>query len=96
MSATRLSRSIVRGHGVNIVVDGFSLTAYAGENLAAALMASGVLRLRHSPRSAGPRGAFCLIGVCQECVVQVNGALRQACLVPIEQGLVVELKGPLG
>jgi hypothetical protein len=36
MPATRLSRSIVRGHGVNIVVDGVTLTAYAGENLAAA------------------------------------------------------------
>jgi predicted molibdopterin-dependent oxidoreductase YjgC len=80
---------------VNIVVDGFTIAAYAGENLAAALMASGVLRLRHSPRSAAPRGAFCLMGVCQECVVQVNGALRQACLVPIEQGLVVELKGSM-
>ena len=66
--------------------------AYAGENLAAVLMAGGVLALRWSPRLKGARGVFCLMGVCQECLVRVNGTLLQACLVRVKDGLTIELE----
>jgi predicted molibdopterin-dependent oxidoreductase YjgC len=66
------------------------MEAPAGEPLAAALAASGILTLRASPRAGTPRGAFCFIGVCQECLVRVNGSLVQACLEPVAAGMVVE------
>ena len=71
-------------------VDGRHVGAHAGEMLAAALMAAGIVKLRQSPGGA-PRGAFCLIGVCQECVVRIEGRTRQACLTPVTDGMVVEL-----
>jgi aerobic-type carbon monoxide dehydrogenase small subunit (CoxS/CutS family) len=52
-----------------------------------------VLRLRDSPRDGTPRGALCFMGVCQECVVRIDGATVQACLVPVRAGLDVRLKG---
>jgi len=43
--------------------------------------------------AAGGRGAFCFMGVCQECAIHVDGAIRQACLTPVRAGLRVELRG---
>ena len=64
-----------------------------GEPLASALACAGLWRLRRSPRAGGPRGAFCFMGVCQECAIHVDGVLRQACLTPVREGLRVELRG---
>jgi aerobic-type carbon monoxide dehydrogenase small subunit (CoxS/CutS family) len=77
---------------VSIVVDGETISARAGDSLAAALAETGRLMLRHSPRAGTPRGAFCHMGVCQECVLIVDGTLRQACLTPIVPGLRVETR----
>jgi len=75
---------------VVLSVDGRHVRAHAGEMVAAALMAAGIVKLRLSPGGA-PRGAFCLMGVCQECVVRIDGQTRQACLTPVADGMVVEL-----
>jgi D-hydroxyproline dehydrogenase subunit gamma len=44
-------------------------------------------------RQNAPRGAFCLMGVCQECVVTVDGTIEQACLVEPLDGMTVTLGG---
>ena len=84
---------VERGRPVSIVVDGEAIAAHEGEMLAAALMAAGVWRLRLSPSARAPRGAFCLMGICQECAIFVDGDIRQACQVPARHGLRVELRG---
>ena len=68
----------------------------AGETVAVALLCAGRLDVRRSPRTGGPRGAFCMMGVCQECLVRVDGVLRQACLTPVEDGMRVESIEPGG
>lgn len=95
MTALRVKDGFRRGAAVTFQVDGAAVGGHRGETLAAALLAAGLTRLRHSPREGAPRGAYCFMGVCQECVVQVDGVLRQSCQVPVEDGLVVELKGSL-
>ncbi|MFZ4531280.1 MAG: (2Fe-2S)-binding protein [Alsobacter sp.] len=82
-----------RSGSVFFTVDGLPASAPAGEPLASALAILGYLRLRVSPRDGTPRGAFCFMGVCQECVVHVDGVLRQACLTPVAAGMAVELRG---
>jgi predicted molibdopterin-dependent oxidoreductase YjgC len=79
-----------RGARVVICVDGRLIEAHEGEMVAAALMAAGIYRLRQSPNAGTARGAFCLMGVCQECVIQVAGELRQSCMVSVVAGLEVE------
>lgn len=73
-----------------IKLDGSDVQVPSGTSLAAALIAAGIRQLRHSPRAAGPRGAFCMMGICQECLISANGAIVQACLTPTADGMVLE------
>jgi hypothetical protein len=59
----------------------------AGDSLAVALMLAGHRQLRRSPRQGTARGAFCLMGSCQECVVWVDGDRRPACQVALRSGM---------
>ncbi len=80
-----------------ITVNGVICDVPAGRSVAAALLAVGIRKLRESPRASGPRGAFCMMGVCQECVIHIDGHLRQACMVPVTSGLSITLgAGTLG
>src|SRR5690242_15889483 len=75
--------------------DGERLEGRRGETLAAALTAAGIRDLR-STRRGDPRGLFCGMGVCQECLVEVDGVSNQrACMTKLEQPVSVRRQGPL-
>ena len=80
---------------VTLTVDGVPVTARAGDLLTTVLARAGLLRLRVSPRTGAPRGAFCQMGLCQECALHVDGVVRQACLTPVRAGMAVERRGVL-
>lgn len=90
MPAIRIEGGVERGRRVSLSVDGLAVEAFEGESVAAALAAAGLLRLRGSPRAGTPRGAFCHMGVCQECLVRIDGRLAQACRVAVRDGVSVE------
>lgn len=72
---------------MELSVDGETLSAPAGQSLAAALLAAGQAALRTSP-SGQPRGVYCGIGVCQECRVHVDGrGIVRACVTPVAGGM---------
>ncbi len=81
---------IGRGRQLTIIVDGRRVEAFEGEMLGVALAAAGQLLLRHSPSADTARGMFCLMGVCQECAVMVDGAMTAACMLPVQAGMSVE------
>ena len=58
-----------------------------GGNLAAALLAAGVTVLRHTPVSGAPRAPYCMMGACFDCLVEVGGVVRQACMMEVTEGL---------
>ena len=58
-----------------------------GANLAAALLAAGVGVFRHTPVSGAPRGPFCMMGACFDCLVEIDGVVRQACMIEVTEGL---------
>lgn len=90
MTATRLEHGVRRPPAVAIEVDGARVDAYAGESLATALLAAGVRAFRRA-RSGAPRGPFCNMGVCFECVVTVDGELGvRACATQVHEGMSVE------
>jgi NADPH-dependent 2,4-dienoyl-CoA reductase/sulfur reductase-like enzyme len=62
--------------------DGREVPARRGESIAAALTAAGIRDLRETRGGAG-RGVFCGMGVCQDCVVVVDGELRPACMTEV-------------
>ncbi|MGG5809671.1 (2Fe-2S)-binding protein [Falsiroseomonas sp. CW058] len=78
---------IARPAEVAFTFEGEPLRAPEGESLAAALMAAGRRKLGDGPGAS--RAAFCMMGVCQQCLLRVDGRLAQACLVPVRAGLVV-------
>lgn len=68
--------------------EGRSLEAREGDTLAAALLAGGIGHFRATPVSASPRAPWCMMGVCFDCLVEVDGvASRQACLIPVREGM---------
>lgn len=94
-AARRLEMDVRRGRRVVIVVDGERLECFEGESLAAALLAAGRRVLRRTPRSAAPRGLFCGMGVCFDCVVTIGGSSRvRSCMTPVEDGMVVATVAP--
>lgn len=83
--------AIERGPAVSIELDGQPVQAYAGESVAAVLLANGRRVLRHTDKSGAPRGVFCGIGVCFDCLVTVDGVPNvRACMTPVRQGMIVE------
>jgi D-hydroxyproline dehydrogenase subunit gamma len=74
---------------VTFSFDGVPVQAVAGRNLAATLLALGYRTLRLSPGLGAPRGVFCMTGVCQECVVWVDGRHAPACRTMVRDGLTV-------
>lgn len=77
---------------VEIVVDGRSLSAREGETLAAALLKADVVPFRRTPVSRQPRTPLCLMGVCFDCLVEVDGAQNvQSCMVQVREGMQVRL-----
>lgn len=68
-----------RGDVVPLSVDGKKINGYPGEMLAVSLRSAGIRSFRDSPVSGMPRGPFCLMGVCQECLVVVDGHRALSC-----------------
>lgn len=63
-------------------LDGGAVPYVPGQTLGAALVADGRASWRTTRREARPRGIFCGIGVCFDCLVTVDGAANQrACQV---------------
>ncbi len=76
---------------VTLTVDGAAITARAGDTVAAALLAAGHAACRETAVSNTPRGPYCLMGVCFDCLVSIDGVgNRQGCLVRVCEGMRVE------
>jgi predicted molibdopterin-dependent oxidoreductase YjgC len=79
---------------VEILVNGRRLQARQGESVAIALLNGGVVPFRRTPVSSQPRAPLCLMGVCFECLVAVDGAPNvQSCMVEVREGMRIELTG---
>lgn len=87
----RIDGHVQRGREVEILVDRQPLCAFEGESVAAALLASGRRTLRTTSRRHEPRGLYCGMGVCFECVMTIDGRRNvRTCQTPVRAGMVVE------
>ena len=79
------------GAPVEFTLDGEPCIARAGDTVAAALLAAGRLACRSTPAGGAPRGPYCLMGVCFDCLVTIDGrANQQGCMVAVAPGMRVE------
>ncbi|KAJ03115.1 (2Fe-2S)-binding protein [Sulfitobacter mediterraneus] len=74
---------------VRFSFNGETVIGNAGDSIAAALLAAGHKMFRKTPTTAAPRGPFCMMGSCFDCLVVVDGETVQACQIPALDGLVV-------
>lgn len=73
---------------VAISFDGHPLVVPEGISVAAALLAGGVRDFRSSIVGEVPRAPYCMMGVCFECLVEIDGVpARQSCLIPVREGM---------
>ncbi|MDR0196957.1 MAG: (2Fe-2S)-binding protein [Oscillospiraceae bacterium] len=80
-----------KGKAVSFYFDGDIFSGYEEEPIAAALRAAGVLVHRHTSRRNEPRGIFCAIGRCTDCVMIVDGEPNvRTCITPLKEGMRVQ------
>ena len=80
-----------KGRIVTFTYNGKPMQGYEGEPIAAALKAAGVMIHRYTKKQHKPRGIFCAIGRCTDCVMVVNGKPNiRTCITPLEEGMTVQ------
>ena len=90
---TTMSVRLPDGHGLergarlSLTLDGRTVNAYEGETVAAVLLAEGHIATRKT-RSGSPRGVYCGMGVCFDCLVVVDGVPNtRACVTWVRDGM---------
>ena len=74
-----------------VYVEGKPIEAHAGDTAASAALRAGIGFTRLSPVTGEKRAPYCMMGVCFECLMTIDGiASRQACMVPVRPGMRIE------
>ncbi len=68
--------------------EGQEIRALASDTVASALLVAGINTIRDTP-AGNPRGPYCLMGACYDCLVTIDGQTVQACMTPVSEGLTV-------
>ncbi len=88
---------VARGPAFTFTFEGQAISAYAGETIGAALMAAGILTFRTTRHQGRPRGLFCGIGLCFDCLLIVDGIPnQQACMVAAKPAMRVQVQDGTG
>jgi sarcosine oxidase subunit alpha len=81
----------VDGKPCTVFIDGEAVTARDGDTVAAALLAAGADHVRLTPVSGAARAPYCMMGVCFDCLVTVDGiGNRQGCMIRVRDGMRID------
>ncbi len=82
---------------VTIYFDDKPIEALKGEPIASALLNAGVVSFRKTAKRKEPRGIFCAIGRCTDCMMIVDGVPNvRTCVTPVRDGMRVQTQQGLG
>ncbi len=80
-----------KGRKVSFVFDDKAMEGFEGEPIAVALRSNGVKIHRYTKRRNEPRGIFCAIGRCTDCIMVVDGTPNvRTCVEPLKEGSVIQ------
>jgi D-hydroxyproline dehydrogenase subunit gamma len=86
-----LRRLLEEGQRVRLTIDGKPVTACVGDSVAAAMLSCGLRYCRTTPISGEKRAPYCMMGVCFECLVTIDGNNnRQGCLIEVREGMRID------
>jgi len=74
---------------VTIQVDGVPIVAQADETVAAVILRQQQVWTRTTPMSGSRRAPYCMMGVCFDCLAEVDGITVQTCMTIVQEGMVV-------
>ena len=73
---------------VTVTINGRPFKAPQGCTAAAAVLLAGETPTRTTPVTGEPRAPYCMMGVCFDCLMEIDGvANQQACLIPVAEGM---------
>jgi len=73
---------------VEVLVDGTPVLVPEGASAAAAVLLAGLPSIRETPVTGSPRAPLCLMGVCFDCLADIDGVPnRQSCMVTVTPGM---------
>jgi len=82
---------------ISVFIDGQCYQAKRGEVIAATLLANGLTTHRYTAKRHEPRGIYCGIGQCTDCVMTVNGVPNvRTCITQVAEGMVIETQDGFG
>ena len=75
---------------VRITIDGVDVSARAGEPVAAVLLRTPPFTARTTTVTGAPRGPYCMMGACFDCIAIIDGAASQrTCMIAVVDGMSV-------
>jgi len=76
---------------VRVTVNGMEVVCRNGDSVASVLFVAGILACRDTPVKGTPRGPFCMMGVCFDCLVNIDDVPnQQGCMVLVKPGMKIE------
>ena len=80
-------------HSVTVEIDGQAHQVPAGISVAAAILLCGLKHNRRTPVSGAPRLPYCMMGVCFDCLMQIDGVPnQQACQILVREAMKIEVQ----
>ena len=78
---------------VTIILDGLPRKVPADISVAAAVLGTGKTHTRISPVTGDPRSPFCMMGICYECLMEIDGQRdQQSCQTMVKEGMKINLQ----
>lgn len=82
---------------VTVRIEGEAVQVPVGETVAAAVLVHNLGYTRTTPLSGAPRAPLCMMGVCFECLMEIDGLPnRQACQVEVADGMTIRRQQGVG
>lgn len=89
--------TIEKGRRIQFTFDGNSMEGFEDEPIAMALRSNGVMVHRRTTKKNEPRGIFCAIGRCTDCIMIVNGIPNvRTCVEQLKEGMVIQTQMGVG
>ena len=78
---------------VKVTIEGKEITAFQGDTVATVMLVAGFNYFRITPISGKQRAPYCMMGICFDCLVEINGTPnRRACRVLVQEGMRVQIQ----
>jgi predicted molibdopterin-dependent oxidoreductase YjgC len=89
----RINNAIPRSKTVTLTIDEKEIAAFQGDTVAAAMLAAGFTFTRITPVKEERRAPYCMMGICFDCLVEINGIPNQrACQILVQEGMRVNIQ----